>query len=65
MKLRGALIWIAALLLCGGAKASPIQMLSFDDVGLTHGSVVSNQYADRGVTISAVNRGALGSGPAA
>jgi hypothetical protein len=45
---------LAALLVAGSAGAAPIT-LTFDDVGLVHGSVVNTQYS--GVTISAINTG--------
>lgn len=46
-------------LICGFAgiaTAAPIT-LSFDDIGLVHGSVVGNQYTTFGVTISGLNNG--------
>lgn len=54
LKLKLALLTLATSLVAGGAVAAPIT-LTFDDVGLVHGSVVSTQYS--GVTISAINTG--------
>jgi len=57
LKQRLALIAAAALWVAGSAGAAPIT-LTFDDLGLVHGSVVNTQYS--GVTISADN---IGGGP--
>ena len=54
LKQKVALLSLAALLVAGGATAAPIT-LTFDDVGMVHGTVVNTQYS--GVTISAINTG--------
>ena len=57
LKLQVALLPLVALLFAASGTAAPI-VLTFDDVGLVHGSIVDSQYG--GVTISAVN---VGGGP--
>jgi len=56
---RAALLAGLACGIAGAASATPIT-LSFDDIGLVHGSVVDDQYAALGVTISGIN---IGGGP--
>lgn len=58
-KLAAALIALVACGFASGAAAIPT-VLSFDDVSLLHGSIVTDQYAGANVSIMATN---VGGGP--